>query len=637
MGAVYLARDQRLERDVAIKVIAPDLLDEENARKRFRRESLAVSKLNHPNVEMVFDVGTQDGTDFIVLEYIPGTSLDEMVDKGPLPVAKVVAFGQQMLAGLASAHEGGILHRDLKPSNLRASPSGQLKILDFGLARSIIAEPDSLTETLLSTNVQGTVPYMSPEQLRGGAVDQRSDIFAAGCVLYELATGKRPFEGRTQAEIIDKILNRQPLSPRSERPEVPKRLNDAIMRALEKDPARRFSTANDFAQELATPGALNVRRRSIAVPVLVALLILAVGFGIWRLRPPQSHPESAAVITGKASNMELQLGSGGKPSAVPEANDIYKRALLLVLTQSNVPKSRELLRDALRLDPNFAQARAWYGFTDLLMIDSGLSNDSSWVYASEKEVRKALEQDPQNARAHSALAAIYFYQARLPEMLEEIRKAKEYGAEYDTSVWLGLYHQLRGEYGKSNAVQQEILDRNEFFFPARMNIAENHREVGDYSTCIQEDQKILDIDPNNMYALSGIAYCRMDAGDIKGARQIMDKGWTIPSLRTNFQMRIPLALLLAEEGKKKEAMKAMDPDVVQYAKNFPSFQVFLADFYALIGDKKQAIDALQRSVQLGDDRAAFFKLDPMLKNIQSEPRFLQLIDSIEYRVKHRSG
>jgi len=195
MGVVYRARDERLERDVALKVLPAGILADETARKRFRKEALTLSQLNHPNIATVYDFDTQEGVDFLVMELIPGENLAEKLHAGALAEKVISRLGTQLAQGLAAAHGQGVVHRDLKPGNVRVTPDGRLKILDFGLAtlrrpEGAAASTVSMTET---RGVAGTLPYMAPEQLRGERTDARSDMFSAGVVLYEMVTGQRPF------------------------------------------------------------------------------------------------------------------------------------------------------------------------------------------------------------------------------------------------------------------------------------------------------------------------------------------------------------------------------------------------------------------------------------------------------------
>ncbi len=252
MGVVFRASDQQLERDVAIKVLPPGMLADEAARKRFRHEALALAKLNHPNIGTVYEFGSQEGLDYLVMEYIGGVPLDAKLGSGPLPQKEVLRLGFQLADGLASAHEHGVIHRDLKPSNMRLTEDNRLKILDFGLAQFVRQESDwEATASISDTGpVAGTLPYMSPEQLRGEVTDQRSDLWSAGAVLYELATGRRPFTFPQAPLLIDAILNKPPEPPSSLNPKISPGLEMAILKCLDKDPERRYQSARELRVDL---------------------------------------------------------------------------------------------------------------------------------------------------------------------------------------------------------------------------------------------------------------------------------------------------------------------------------------------------------------------------------------------------
>ena len=318
MGVVYRAHDERLDRDVALKVLTPGALADEAARKRFRKEALALSRLNHPNIAMVFDFDTQDGMDFLVTEYIPGMTLDASVGPGFLPEKQVVRLGLQLAEGLAAAHEQGVVHRDLKPSNLRITPDGRLKILDFGIAKLLPAGEGAGTETLTEAQgVTGTLPYMSPEQLRGERPDARTDIYSAGAALYEMATGRRPFEAKLSTALTNDIIHRPPSSPRNLKPDLSPTLEYVILKCLEKEPENRYQSAKELAvdlRRLGTPSTTQVVPARVAadkrwvwalaiigsvavVTLLLVLLLLNVG---WRERllgrATPSRIESLAVL-----------------------------------------------------------------------------------------------------------------------------------------------------------------------------------------------------------------------------------------------------------------------------------------------------------------------------------------------------
>ena len=184
MGVVYRARDEQLERDVALKVLPSGALSDDTARRHFRKEAMALAKLNHPNIETIYEFGSQDGTDFLVMEYVPGKTLADRLAGGRLPEKEIIALGMQIAAALEEAHERGIVHRDLKPANIAISAMGQAKILDFGLAKLLRPVDDGTTDVLTDSQAAaGTLPYMPPEQLRGESVDARADVYTIGAVL----------------------------------------------------------------------------------------------------------------------------------------------------------------------------------------------------------------------------------------------------------------------------------------------------------------------------------------------------------------------------------------------------------------------------------------------------------------------
>ena len=252
MGEVYRAHDEHLNREVAIKVLPSGTLSDESSRKRFRNEALTLSRLNHPNIATVHDFDTQAGVDFLVMEYVPGTTLSEKLAAGPLPEKEAARLCVQLAEGLTAAHERAVIHRDLKPGNLRLTADGRLKILDFGLAR--LVQPvsgDAETETLTQTRaIAGTLPYMAPEQLRGERVDARSDVWAAGVVLYEMATARLPFEGKTSAVLTDQILHGHATSPQRLQSRLSARLADIILKCLEKDAENRYQSAKELQVDL---------------------------------------------------------------------------------------------------------------------------------------------------------------------------------------------------------------------------------------------------------------------------------------------------------------------------------------------------------------------------------------------------
>jgi hypothetical protein len=255
MGEVYEARDTRLDRAVAIKVLPATLAQDAVARARFDREARSIAALNHPNICALHDIGNADGYGFLVMERLDGETLQGRLQRGPLEIEQIIEFGIALADALDAAHARGLIHRDLKPANVFITTRGAVKILDFGLAKSL-REPDAevtraVEEALtVAGTTLGTVAYMSPEQLRAEPLDVRTDLFSLGLVLYEMATGQRAFPGSTSAVVAAGILNQLPSPPRTLRPDLPERLEETILKTLEKDVTVRCQSAAELRADL---------------------------------------------------------------------------------------------------------------------------------------------------------------------------------------------------------------------------------------------------------------------------------------------------------------------------------------------------------------------------------------------------
>ena len=259
MGEVYRARDTRLDRIVAIKVLQAHLADRPDLRERFEREARTIASLNHPHISVLHDIGSHDGIDFLVMEYVEGETLAARLSRGPLPLGQMLTSAIEIADALDKAHHKGITHRDLKPGNIMMTKSGT-KLLDFGLAKlkqevapivplSKLATEDQRPLTAEGA-ILGTYQYMAPEQVEAKEVDARTDIFAFGAVVYEMATGKRAFEGKTQASIMAKILESEPAPMSALQPMAPPALDRVIRKCLAKDPDKRWQAASDVCDEL---------------------------------------------------------------------------------------------------------------------------------------------------------------------------------------------------------------------------------------------------------------------------------------------------------------------------------------------------------------------------------------------------
>jgi tetratricopeptide (TPR) repeat protein len=383
MGVVFRARDEQLDRDVALKTLPRLALLSDTARRQFRREALSLARITDPHVAMAFDFGRDHGIDYLVTEYVPGLSLDAKLAGRPLPEADVFQLGKQLASGLEAAHKEGVIHRDLKPGNLKVTPDGRLKILDFGLAYMLKVETTEATATAPLTETYsdaGTLPYMAPEQLKGQKPDARADVWSAGAVLYEMSTGKQPFGDLIRAPLIAAILERAPVPPREVNPKISEGLERVILRALQKDPAERYQSAGDLRIDLANlaTGTAPIYPSPTPAPgwrrwlLISAAVVLMCAVGWWFWHRPETLPAEERMMA------VLPFES--------VANDAPTNALGLGLTQTVTAKLVEAL-DGGRLQlvstrdlighgvKTSDQARSEFG-TDLVLEGSLQQNGS---------------------------------------------------------------------------------------------------------------------------------------------------------------------------------------------------------------------------------------------------------------------
>jgi Tol biopolymer transport system component len=345
MGEVYRARDTRLDRTVAIKILPQHLSDNSVAKERFDREARAISSLNHPNVCHLYDVGLQDGLNYLVMEYMEGETLADRLGKGSLPLVQTLRYGRDICDGLETAHRSGVIHRDLKPDNIMLTKAGA-KLMDFGLAKPLtkVNPPSSQLTRTLSTpdrpltaegTIVGTFQYMSPEQVEGKEADARSDIFSLGTVLYEMVTGKRAFEGKTAASTVAAILASEPQPISSLQPTSPPALDQVVRTCLAKEPDERFQSAHDVKLQLqwmtdpaapaaATPVPAWWKSAKVAWGVCAVLLILLA----WLLaaRLSQSAPAvlvvRASILPPEGAEFFSRDIEGGAPAISPDGRQM---------------------------------------------------------------------------------------------------------------------------------------------------------------------------------------------------------------------------------------------------------------------------------------------------------------------------
>jgi serine/threonine protein kinase/tetratricopeptide (TPR) repeat protein len=493
MGVVYRALDERLQREVALKVLLPSALADPRLRDRARNEALALSKLSHPNIEAVYDFGSSDDCDFLVMELVPGVSLDHKLAHERLDEKQILDLGAQMAQGLAAAHQAGLVHCDLKPANLRLTPDGRLKILDFGLAKSCgQLEVGGASAPTTDIHIAGTLPYMAPEQLTGKPVDARTDIWAAGCVLYQMATGRPPFPG-DGAALTSGILSQDVVPPSALNSKISSGLESIILKCLDKDSDGRYQSARELAGDLrriagtrATTEAIQAVRQkprfsAYKVAVLIAVIVLAVVTFLWLRRSPRppvpspGHIESVAVLPLENLSKDPQQEYFADGMTDELITMLSKVTGLRVISRTsamryrNSPKplteiARELNVDAIingsvlwsgqrvRIGAQLIEARS-----DRIVWSDSYERDLQDVLVLQSDVARAVANSIQVKLSPSAQAELTARRTVSPEAYQLYLKARYYWnkrTEADIRHALDLFDQaiaVDGKYAQAYA------------------------------------------------------------------------------------------------------------------------------------------------------------------------------------------
>lgn len=468
MGVVYRGYDAHLERDVAIKVLPPGTIADDRARKRFRNEARALSKLNHPNIATVFDFHSDHGRDFLVMEFIEGVTLSQKLLGGSLPEKDAIDLATQLVEGLSAAHEQGVVHRDLKPGNLRITTDGRLKILDFGLAKLMMpSQQRSASDTVSETQtMSGTLAYMAPEQLLGGEVDARTDIHAVGIVLYEAATGLRPFAASDRLELMNQAIRSSPELPNTLNPRLSLEFVRIICKCLEREPENRYQSAKELAIDLrrlksggpSGSGMLLSAKENARVAKVLKLSALGVGFtvlflltlniGKWRERivgkAATPHIESLAVLplVNLSGDPQQEYFADGMTEEL--INNLGRIAALRVISRTSVMRYKEskMALPAIAADLNVdaviegSVLRSGSRIRITAQLIDGKSDRNLWGSSYERNASDVLD-----LQAEVAQAIVKQVQAQLtPQEHRLIANARLVNPAAQEAYLLGRYH-----------------------------------------------------------------------------------------------------------------------------------------------------------------------------------------------------
>jgi tRNA A-37 threonylcarbamoyl transferase component Bud32/tetratricopeptide (TPR) repeat protein len=620
MGEVYRAHDTRLRRDVAVKVLREEIAT--GGWERFEREARAASALSHPHICSVFDIGESGGRPFLVMELLEGKTLREHIGKQPMKAAAAIALGEQVAEALEAAHAKGIIHRDIKTGNIMVIGQGHVKVLDFGLAKYAVTEADDTRTVELATEagtVLGTPHYLAPELLHGKAADARSDIWALGVVLYEMAAGQLPFQGPTKFAITSAILHEPaPRLPAS----VPAGFRAIVERCLAKRPEDRFPSAAELRAALdglKTSARRGTPRRRLWFWVAGAVVVNA-GIFLWL----HTHATSAPRLTS----------TGAPASTKQEANDAFELAMNLQRVQNDIPRSQQALERAIAVDPHFAEALRYHAFNYAIELLNGFSNDPGLLYQAEQELRQAESEDRRLRSIQTARAAVYVLQGRkeLVPVRELDQILRDDPSNHDAVLWRAILYWLSGANAECKKLLTGVLEREPLMAASRMFLGETLRTEGDLPDAIREQQKVLEQAPGNISAVHFLAAAYMDAGQFPKARALLEE--KRDAFGKNYLWRLTWALFLARDGKRDEALQALDEETLKFAGAAFVVTLDAAEFYAVSGDTGKAIEWLDKAVRNGDQRIEWFRKDPSLAGIRQDPRFGQIIDSVRFAREH---
>lgn len=684
MGEVYRARDERLGREVAIKLLPAGILADETARQRLRNEALALSKFNHPNIATIYDFDSEQGVDFIVTELIKGETLADKIAGQHLSEKELLDLAAQLADGLAAAHELGIIHRDLKPANLRVTFDGRLKILDFGLAMPPPTMPDADTadSDALPPAFAGTLQYMSPEQLRGESVDARSDLYSVGTVLYELATGHHPFEARPFTAMLDGVLHKSPVAPSRLRPEISRCLEEVILKCLQKEPQRRYQSTRELSSELHRAKDLSDRaQQSIAVLYLENLggskedeyfrdgITEDITTELAKIAGLRVFSRSAVLAYRDKPVMPSEVGRELNASHVLEGSvrrdrDRLRITAMLVDTRSGhtvwVERYDRQLEDVFTIQDEIAhniarelrlvlteQEKRAIGkvpTSDIQAYDYYLRGRQFFHQFRRKGFdfarqmfARAIEVDPEYARAYAGIADccafLYMYwdssEANLQQADEASRMALQLDpdlAEAHASRGLAaslskVYEEARQEFETAMRLEPNLFEP--YYFYARSCYAQGRLEEA-----VEWFDRANRVNPEDYQSPMLMASALHGLGRVEEARVAYHRGLAAAQKHLLLYPGDTRALYfganaLSQVGDREHSL-GWAQRALELEGEEPQVLYNIACVYALLGEADRAIDCLEKSITHGWGQRQWMEHDPDLASLREHPRFRAL-------------
>jgi eukaryotic-like serine/threonine-protein kinase len=656
MGEVYLAEDKRLGRKVAIKFLPAEVANDDRAKQRLLREAQTAATLDHPNICAIYEVAEEGGYNFIVLQYIEGETLAACLRRQRPDVREALAMAAQIADAMNEAHARGIIHRDIKPENIMLTTRRQVKVLDFGLAKVLrdpaVLEGETVTGSLLSTPgmVMGTVPYMSPEQVRGEELDGRSDIFSFGTVLYELLSGRRPFEARSTAEVMSAILTREP-SPISSLGQSDRGEEQLLRKCLEKDAALRYQTMDELIPDLeqirhdyesgqvrppanatsqlkpAPTAPKQTRFLRAKVELILIVVVVAAAAAIYFASSRTQKP--AAALGGKTGNAA--------------AYDAYMRGKVNVGSENPADNETaiKLFEQAVAADPNFAAAYAELAraYSIKARFFAPVPEKKKLNEEAEVDVEKSLALDPNLAEGYFARGLILWTPyKRFPheQAVQAYKRALELNPNLDEAHHqLGFVYLHIGLLDKGQREIEKALAINPGNTLARYRLGVINMCRAKYEEALQIFHTTpLEKSPSLLASYTSTALFRLGRNEEASAiiEQFFkdypkDEGGLVTSVK---------AMMLAKAGKNREA-EATIQHALEIGRGYAHFHhtsYNIATAYALMHQPDPALKWLQVTADEGFPCYPLFEGDANLENLRKDPRFISFMAKMKQQWEH---
>jgi serine/threonine protein kinase/Flp pilus assembly protein TadD len=685
MGEVYRARDTRLGRAVAVKIMRAGAMPNEDATRRLIAEARVAASISHPHVAQIYDIGERDGRPYVVMELVEGVSLEARLAAGPLPIPDVIAIGRALAGALAEAHRVRVIHRDIKPANIVITPTGQVKVLDFGIAKLAESEAGGEPLSAASTGIAvGTTSYMSPEQALGERITPASDVFSAGVVLYRMVSGTLPFEGASMFQVIDRILHAEP--PPLTRGDLAPELRRVIRQALEKRPEARYPDGAALEAALAAAAAGEAPRRDRIAIAILPFEDLSPARDNEYFSSGLAEEITAALSAIESLAVVPRMVTGRRLEANPDLRTLAADLDLDYLLQGSVRKAGDALRITAQLIDPTANAAVWaesYGGTlqnvfefqeevsrriaevlrlklspretvtlgkratldaeafDLYLkgrhhLDAGTKRDLDQALDL---FRRALERDPRYAGAHAgaaaASAAYYEFYDRSRTWLDRAVESGLRALMYDATsseayAALALAYFNTGAVDESRAACQRAIELNPSNWIGHWTLGRIHYATGRTDEAIDVLRRVIALKPD-FYA--GYFTLRMVCQ--ASGREDLYRPYQTPLIDEilprylekhpdDARARNCYGVELSMAGRMDEG-RAQAEQALAQAPDDPMVLYATACYRALFGDHDAALDSLQQAVDAGFANRSYIEQDPDLRSLREDPRYLAVV------------